>query len=74
MKWENRDINVAEQENFPKCSKLDNIVTPLRLLELFFDDIIGNMIVGYTNLYSHKKKVEISFEITNAKVHLPYFL
>ena len=61
MKWENRDINVAEQEKFPKCSKLDNIVTPTRLLELFLDDILVNKIVGFTKLYSHKEKVDISF-------------
>ena len=32
----------------PKFSKLDDIVTPLRLLELFFDDVLVYMIVGYT--------------------------
>ena len=30
MKWENRDINVVEWANIP------NLLTPLRLLELFF--------------------------------------
>ena len=38
MKWENRDINVAEWANIPKFSKLDDIVTTLRPFELFFDD------------------------------------
>ena len=37
MKWKNRDINVIELANIPKFSKLDDIVTPLRLVELFFD-------------------------------------
>ena len=36
MKWENRDINVVERTNIPEFSALDNLVTPLRLLELFF--------------------------------------
>ena len=40
MKWENHDINVAEGAKIPKYSKLDNIVTPLRRLELFFDDVL----------------------------------
>ena len=38
---------------------------PLRLLELFFDDILVDTIVGYTKLHSHIEKVDISFEITN---------
>ena len=49
--WENRDINVVERANIPKFSKLDDIVTPLRLLELFFDDILVDMIAGSTKLY-----------------------
>ena len=49
MKWENRDINVVELENTPKFSKLDEIETPLRLLGLFFDDILVDMF-GYTKL------------------------
>ena len=36
MKWENRDINVVEWANIPEFSALDDLVTPLRLLELFF--------------------------------------
>ena len=40
MKWENHDINVVEGAKIPKYSKLDNIVTPLRRLELFFDDVL----------------------------------
>ena len=40
MKWKNRDINVVERANIPKFSKLGDIVTPLRLLELLFDDIL----------------------------------
>ena len=35
MKWSNRDINVAEWANIPKFSALDDLVTPLRSLELF---------------------------------------
>ena len=31
----------------PKINVLDDIVTPLRLLELFFDDVLADMIFGY---------------------------
>ena len=44
---------------------LSDIVTPLRLLELFVDDVLVNMIFGYTKLNSHKEKADISLEITN---------
>ena len=36
MKGENRDINFVEWANIPKFSVLDDLVTPLRLLEFFF--------------------------------------
>ena len=36
MKWENRDIDVEEWANIPKFSALDFLVTPLRLINLFF--------------------------------------
>ena len=51
-------------------SKLDDIVTPFRFLELFFDDVLADMIFGFTKLYSHREKTSISFEITNKKFHL----
>ena len=69
MKGENCDINVVEWANIPKCSKLDDIVTPLKLFELFFDDVLVDMIFGYKKLNSTKEKAEISFEITNEKIH-----
>ena len=55
MEWGNRDINVVERENISKFSKLDDIVTPFRLLEVFFDDVLVDMIVGYTMFYSNRK-------------------
>ena len=36
MKSENQDINVVEWANIPMFIVLDELVTPLRLLELFF--------------------------------------
>ena len=36
VKWANRDINVAEWSNIPKFSALDDLVTPIRIVELFF--------------------------------------
>ena len=58
---------MAKQVNIPKFSKLDDIVTPLRVSELFFDNVLVDIIVGYTKLYSHREKADISFEITNEK-------
>ena len=64
MKWENCDIYVVEWLQMARFSKKDDIVTPLRLLKLFFHDITVGMIVGYTKLYSHRDKADISFEVT----------
>ena len=64
LKWANRDINVAEWANIPKFSTLDDTVTSLRLLKLFFDGVLVDVIFGYTKLYSHKEKAGIRFEIT----------
>ena len=61
---------MIERANIPKFSKQDDIVTPVRLPELFFDDVFVDMIVGYTKLYSHRKKADISFKVTNEKNHL----
>ena len=47
-----------------------DIVTLPRLLKLFFDDALVDMIFGYTKLYSHREKADISFEITNEKIRL----
>ena len=57
--------------NHLRVNNINDIVTPLRFLELFFEDILVDMIfVGYTKLYSHTEKVDISSEITNEKIHL----
>ena len=48
IKSANLDINVVEWAKNPNFSKLDDIVTPLRLLELFFDDGSVDIIFGYT--------------------------
>ena len=49
-------------------SKIDDTMTPLRLLKLFFDDVLVDMIVGYTKFCSHREKADFSFEITNGKI------
>ena len=67
MKCKNCNINVVETTKIPKFSELDYILTPLRLLKLFFDDVLVDMIFGYTKLYSHRQKADVSFEITNEK-------
>ena len=46
------------------------MVTPLKLLELFFDDVLVDMIVDYTKLYNHREKIDIRFEITKEQIHL----
>ena len=70
MKWEICDIYVVERANISKFSKLIDRVTPLRLLKLFFDDVLVDMIVGYTKLCIHREKADISFETTNKKTWL----
>ena len=45
-------------------------MTTLRLLILFFNDVLVDMIFGYTKVHRHREKVGISFEITNEKIHL----
>ena len=63
VKWANRDINVIEWVNIPKFSMLDNLVTPLRLVKLFFFDILVEkmhlflsmlLLTGYQKLPDHK--------------------
>ena len=68
MKWKSRDIIIVERANVPKFSKINDIMNPLILPELFFDDVLNDMIVSYTKLYSHGQNAEISFEITNEKI------
>ena len=48
-----------------KKKKYVHIGIPFILFELFFDDALVDMIVGYTKLYRHKEKADTSFEITN---------
>ena len=45
-------------------------MTLLKLLKLFFDYVLVDMIFGYTKLCSHKEKADISFQITNEKISL----
>ena len=62
--------NYCKAGKHAKVCKLDDIVTPLRLLKLFFDDVLVEMIFGYTKFYSHREEAHISFEITIEKVCL----
>ena len=52
MKWENRDANVVEWVNIPKFSVLDDFVTPLRLLELFF--VTLRIIISWYDFWLHQ--------------------
>ena len=49
-------------------NNINDILTSLRFLELFFEDVLVDMIFGYTKLYGHVEKVDISSEITNEKI------
>ena len=70
LKWANRDINVAEWANVPKFSTLDYLVTHLRLLEVFFEDVLVDIIFGYTKMQCHRETAGTSFEIVNEKIRL----
>ena len=63
-------MTIVEWPNIQKFSTLDDIVAPLRLLELLFDDVLVDIIFGYTKLHSHREKAGISFEITKEKIRL----
>ena len=74
MKLKNRDTNVAEMVNISKFSKLNDIGTPLRLFEYFFDDTLVEMVVSYAKFYGHREKAGTSFEITKLLMkHFAYF-
>ena len=68
MKVENRNVNVVEWANIPTISKLDVIVTPLRLLKLFFGDVLVDMIVGYIKLYSYREKAALVLKLLMEKI------
>ena len=68
MKWKKRDVNVVPA----KFSKLKDIVTSLILLKLFFDDVLVDMIVGYTKLYSHREKANVSLTFLIKKFAYSY--
>ena len=55
MKWENRNVNVVEQANSLQFNEPDDVGASLRLFESFFVDVLVDIIVGNTNLYSHSK-------------------
>ena len=68
MKLANHDINVEEWANIPNFSALDDLVTPLRLLELFF--VIHQLISYLATSSCTVEKAGIMFEITNEKIRL----
>ena len=70
MKWESCYTDDIERANIAKFSKLDDAMAPVKLLELFFDDVLVDMIVGYTKLHIHREKTNTSFEITNEDICL----
>ena len=66
MKWANRDINVVEWANIPKFSALDDLVTPLRLLELFF---VTHWLIRFLATSSCTVDKTGITEIANEKIH-----
>ena len=55
-------------------NSMNETVTPLRFLELLFEDILVDMIFVYTKLYGHTEKVDTRFEITNEKIRVFFSL
>ena len=76
MKWENRDINVEKWANIPKFSKLEDIATSVRLLELFFDDVLVDMVLvlATPSCTAIKRKQTLDLTLLTKKYCLPYFL
>ena len=68
MKWVNRDINDVEWATIPKLSALDGLVTPPRLLELFFATYL--LIWFFAVSSCTVEKAGINFEITNENICL----
>ena len=68
MKGENRDINFVEWANIPKFSVLDDLVTPLRLLEFFFATF--KLIWFFATSSCTVEKAGINAKITNEKIRL----
>ena len=56
MRWAICDSNIVEWANIPKFSALDNLVTRLRLLELFSNDVLVDIIFDYIKLYSRESR------------------
>ena len=67
MKWENCDINVLGRANLQKFSKLGDIVTPLRLLELLFEDVLVDMIAGYASFTVIERKQTLVLKLLMKK-------
>ena len=67
MKWTNCDIN-WKWANISKFSTLDKLMTPLRLLKLFF--VIYQLIYVLAASSYTAEKAGVNFEITNEKIHL----
>ena len=67
MKWEICDINIVEWANIPKFSKQDDIVTPFRLLELFFGYVLVDMIIGYTKFTVIERKPTLVLKLLMKK-------
>ena len=65
MKSPNRDINVVEWANIPNFSALDNLVTPLRLFELFLVTYKLRWFLATSSCAV--EKAGINFEISNEK-------
>ena len=70
MKWENRDVNVVEQANIPKFSKLDDIGTPLRFFESFFVDVLADMILATPSCAVIERKQTLVLKISNETFRL----
>ena len=69
LRWTNRDIKSRNSQSTPEVNHLEEIGTPLSLLELFFDDMLISGIVDFT-LYARREKSDTEFGITKEKFRL----
>ena len=68
----NRDIDVVEWTNIPKFSAVDDLLTPVRLLDLFF--VTFQLIWFLATSSCTVEKAGINFEIANDKIWLFYLI
>ena len=68
--WTKVDLEHQNYQNIPELRKQDELVLPLALLELFFDEELVYQIAEFTILYGKREKADSTFEFLNEKFRL----